>query len=135
MGPAAATCVGGKWSPSTLPRCIRKRHPRILYLFRGKRDLTSQQGNGLTSDEGSVRVTSQHQRQQELTSLVDQHLKVVTEHDWDEDKGTHNTKQNKEISGVYFSTSTWESFYFLCGVYIRMLLSQRVFNGEVCMES
>ncbi|XP_045132686.1 uncharacterized protein LOC123516957 isoform X3 [Portunus trituberculatus] len=30
-GPPGATCIGGKWRPSTLPRCSPKLHPRVRW--------------------------------------------------------------------------------------------------------
>ena len=34
VGPQAATCVGGRWSPSLKPECIPGQHPKLLYIFR-----------------------------------------------------------------------------------------------------
>ncbi|KAK2168007.1 hypothetical protein LSH36_21g02014 [Paralvinella palmiformis] len=51
VGPAAATCVGGKWSPPKLPKCIQKHHPKILYIFRGKRSVDN---NNITALEEDV---------------------------------------------------------------------------------
>ena len=40
IGPPAATCVDGEWSPPELPECRLKKHPRMLYIFRGRRDIS-----------------------------------------------------------------------------------------------
>ena|SRR6218665_1197180 len=37
VGPAAATCVDGQWSPENKPICVQKQHPRPLYIYRGRR--------------------------------------------------------------------------------------------------
>lgn len=37
VGPSAATCVDGQWSPENLPVCVQKQHPRPLYIYRGRR--------------------------------------------------------------------------------------------------
>lgn len=37
VGPAAATCVDGQWSPENKPLCVQKQHPRPLYIYRGRR--------------------------------------------------------------------------------------------------
>jgi len=42
VGPAAATCVDGQWSPPSLPECKPKKHPRLLYIARGRRDAAMQ---------------------------------------------------------------------------------------------
>ena len=39
IGPAAATCVDGEWSPANKPECVPKQHPRPLYIYRGRRDI------------------------------------------------------------------------------------------------
>lgn len=46
VGPVAATCVDGNWSPTVRTRCVLGQHPKMLYIFRGKRDV----GN-VTDDE------------------------------------------------------------------------------------
>lgn len=33
-GPQGATCIGGKWSPAELPKCILSQHPRIRFTRR-----------------------------------------------------------------------------------------------------
>ncbi|KAK2184378.1 hypothetical protein NP493_268g03054 [Ridgeia piscesae] len=35
VGPRAATCIGGKWSPIEMPVCVPGRHPS-LHIFRGR---------------------------------------------------------------------------------------------------
>jgi len=37
IGPVAATCVNGQWSPPGLPTCVPKQHPPVVYIFRGRR--------------------------------------------------------------------------------------------------
>lgn len=39
VGPPAATCVDGQWSPDNKPYCAPGQHPRMLYIFRGKRSI------------------------------------------------------------------------------------------------
>jgi len=39
LGPAAATCVNGHWSPPALPTCVPKQHPPVVYVFRGRRSV------------------------------------------------------------------------------------------------
>ena len=39
VGPMAATCVDGLWSPKMKPFCVLGQHPKMLYIFRGKRDV------------------------------------------------------------------------------------------------
>ena len=39
IGPAAATCVNGQWSPPGLPSCLPKQHPPEVYIFRGLRSV------------------------------------------------------------------------------------------------
>ena len=51
IGPAAATCVDGQWSPRQLPKCVPEQHPKLLYLFRGKRSI-----NGATEAEAGDRI-------------------------------------------------------------------------------
>uniref|UniRef100_T1J421 Sushi domain-containing protein n=1 Tax=Strigamia maritima TaxID=126957 RepID=T1J421_STRMM len=36
-GPPGATCIGGRWSPKQLPRCIIGRHPRLLWHKRRRK--------------------------------------------------------------------------------------------------
>ena len=43
-GHEAATCVNGEWSPKGLPTCDPGQHPKILYIFRGKRSVKSISG-------------------------------------------------------------------------------------------
>ena len=42
VGPHAATCVDGQWSPDSKPYCVPVQHPRLLYIFRGKRSLPAE---------------------------------------------------------------------------------------------
>nr|CAD7445089.1 unnamed protein product [Timema bartmani] len=44
-GPPGATCIGGRWSPKELPRCVPGMHPRLRWSrsVRGKRALMGQQ--------------------------------------------------------------------------------------------
>jgi hypothetical protein len=46
VGPAAATCVGGEWSPPNRPSCVPKQHPPVMYIFRGRRQATAAAADG-----------------------------------------------------------------------------------------
>ena len=67
VGPQAATCVDGQWSPDSKPYCVPGQHPRLMYIFRGKRSLRKHGGNltqemykprqmhpGIANQEGEV---------------------------------------------------------------------------------
>ena len=34
VGPSAATCVDGMWSPREKAECVPGQHPKMLYLYR-----------------------------------------------------------------------------------------------------
>lgn len=35
IGPSAATCVDGEWSPPNKPECLAKQHPRLITKSKG----------------------------------------------------------------------------------------------------
>ncbi|XP_076642778.1 hig-anchoring scaffold protein isoform X2 [Halictus rubicundus] len=41
-GPTGATCVGGKWSPKELPKCIPGQHPRLRWSRRRRRSISDE---------------------------------------------------------------------------------------------
>lgn len=43
--------MDGEWSPDVKPECVPKQHPRILYIFRGRRnaDHAAMTGNTVTT--------------------------------------------------------------------------------------
>ena len=40
LGPIGATCVDGVWSPEERPTCQPEQHPKLEYMYRGKRDVS-----------------------------------------------------------------------------------------------
>ena len=45
-GPSGATCIGGQWSPTQLPRCVEGSHPRVRWA----RSISHQLGNHSRSE-------------------------------------------------------------------------------------
>ena len=39
VGPMAATCVDGNWSPDVKAACEAGKHPKLMYIFRGRRSV------------------------------------------------------------------------------------------------
>ena len=91
-GPQAATCVDGIWSPYVNTECVQGKYPKLMYIFRGKRD-TSLMASEQDSDS--------------TKSLVD------TEGKYDHfDKGTI---QSYPISSV----NSWVVIHFLPRIFPR----------------
>jgi hypothetical protein len=38
VGAMGATCVDGAWSPAISTQCVPGKYPKLMYIFRGKRD-------------------------------------------------------------------------------------------------
>ncbi|GAB6024202.1 hypothetical protein CHUAL_008903 [Chamberlinius hualienensis] len=62
-GPPGATCIGNRWSPKQLPRCVLGQHPRLRWYYRRKK-------RRAMDENGGHRVRSRNQRKTRVPCKV-----------------------------------------------------------------
>ncbi|KAI4468139.1 complement component-related sushi domain-containing [Holotrichia oblita] len=119
-GPPGATCVGGKWSPSELPKCVLGQHPRLRWSRRKRSLLVKNFKRTYTKLNKLFHKNSKYSKP---SSLIDQLFQ-------DEDSLIRRKRALKSTS----SSRTLGLGYKSGGSSINLRRNNKKFNNDITFE-
>ena len=111
VGPTAATCIDGSWSPPVDTHCTLGQHPKLQYLYRGKRqaelDRAIHSVNGTISHQDSsvsfpknITETNKRLHTKQSTTREENNLKTKYSTSMYKKPGTNTHDNFTKIGGL-----------------------------------